>query len=475
MIDSFIALLAVFVVPPAAVALMPGWIAFEASRYFILVRGPIWQIGNDSQDSDDEFYLDTVLGAMAAAIVCLITYATIIIIARTWLPEGVGDYRHEQIRAYFLIFSFPVASAILIWLYIQFFFMVRTAFKSPIVQAVVHIYVTVYILLAVLAKVIPTGTGDHTSGVTIVKIVSYGFANMLMHLLSGPIFIAEKIADSSQLDRWMTFAFMFLVLLSCQKYALHIFLKVYGQGRGADAWDLKAINAALTVFVWLTSIVASISTLQIDAWSVGVFTALVGAGVSISFRDLLNNFFSGILLNLDNSIKKGDVIRTADGTVGEVIQNSLRYTQLQTKDNVDILIPNSVLVQTKFENFTRTKDDVRLSLRFLVGLSVDIDKAERIVLRACRLVPEISAVANRTPVLFYLGPSERGNQFDLRFWVSDPRPGPAKFQSDVAKAIYRQFKRDNIPLPMMYNMNINVDGDTEINLTAEARAMGAAR
>ena len=127
---------------------------------------------------------------------------------------------------------------------------------------------------------------------------------------------------------------------------------------------------------------------------------------------------------MDKSIRKDDIIRLPDGTVGKVNQIGLRATELNTKDNIDVLIPNSELAANRFENLSR-KDGVRLSLKFSVGQNVDIDLVERVALKACRSVPQVSAVAGagRTPQLLYLGPSERGNHFDLRFWVIDTNDG----------------------------------------------------
>jgi small-conductance mechanosensitive channel len=471
MFADLIRSIAVYVVPAIAIAVVPSWIAFEGARYFVSIRGQrMGRKGEFALDPDNEFNLSIVLGAMFAAVVCLFVYSINIIIAKLLLPEGIGETTAQETRAYLRTFSLPLTLMTLTWLLIQFVNMAKTVFKSKIGHNIVTIYAFLCIAATVLAKIpLVDRKGSSGDSITVLKIISYGYANMLPHLLSGPIFYAKDIAASSQLERWLTFAFLFLVVFTCQKYATHIFLKTYARAKGSDAFDLKAIDVALNVFVWLTSLVLSVSTLQVDVWSIGVFTAVVGAGVSISFRDLLNNFFSGILLNLDTSLKKRDVIRMADGTVGEVFKISLRYTQLQTRDNIDILIPNSVLVQSRFENLTRTQEEVRLSLRFLVGLAVDLDQVERIALRACRYVPEVSNVANRAPALFYLGPSERGNQFDLRFWVSDPRPGPAKLQSDVAKALFRQFKAAKVPLPMMYNMNINIDDAKGTDLTREVQ------
>lgn len=454
---------------PAILAFTPGVIVYELSRYFMLGQHHLIG-GTQPQQLERSLRLDNVVSAFLATATCLLVLAVIVLAGRKLLPDfpnlpsALNDTTTAGLRDRLRIFHITILLATLFWSMFLFHHIVAGAIKSELVRSIVECYVFIYIALTILSS----------GSTSILKVLSYGLGNSLGSLFYGPVFIADQIAKSSQLERWLTFVFAFFILFSTQKYIANLILGRYKRKAGADAFDLNAINVAVDAFIWLFSILFSVSTLQIDVVGVGIFTALVGAGVSISFRDLLNNFFSGILLTLDTSLKKGDVIRTPDGVVGEVNQISLRYTQLSTKDNVDILIPNSALVQGRFENLTRTQEEVRLSLRLLVESSEKIDKVEKSILRACRRVPEVAGVAGRTSALFYIGASERGHQFDLRFWVNDPRPGPPKLQSDVAKAIYKQFEQDKIKMPRVY-LNIRDDSlaESETDFATSVRGNAA--
>jgi small-conductance mechanosensitive channel len=539
--------LAIIAVPVVSLAAIPGWIAFIGTRDEVVRRWGRFcrrevaaraarEMGKQKdKDKDKEkdrrreyewsgngadFHLDLVLSAVAAAVVCAALYLVIVGVASQYLPiyknasEANADKVNEVTRISIQLYSAPLAAVAALWLSCAYYQLTRIVLHSPIVYWVTRIYVFAYIALGIIVSNItvplPAVSADSNpaitlrvntasvsvdrtpnsetpppagSNVTILKEMSYGLVNMFRNIISGPLFIADEIAKSSQLEQWLSFLFLFSILFCSLKYFTYIVLQVYKLKSGADAFDVTAIEFALNAVILLLCTLLSVTTLQIDFVSLGVFTALIGAGVSISFRDLLNNFFSGVLLNLDKSIKKGDVIRIADGTTGTVHQISLRYTLLKTKDKMDVLIPNSLLVQNRFDNLTRSEDEVRLSLKFIVGQTVDIDRIERLVIKACRYVPEVSAVAGQSPALFFLGPSEHGNQFDLRFWVNHPEPGTAKLQSDVAKAIYKEFKRDDVALPMIYNMNFDGGKSLQASIPNElhegawggtARSKGAA-
>ncbi|MDP6430262.1 MAG: mechanosensitive ion channel family protein [Rhodospirillales bacterium] len=257
------------------------------------------------------------------------------------------------------------------------------------------------------------------------------------------------------------FIFKMLIAYVILKYITDLFFQYKFAPRSSDgpsetkvavdretAHDLARLKKATGIFIWFVSAMIALWVMKVNLLSLGLFSGLVGAGLTIAFQDLLKNLFAGLYLRWDGSIKETDYIRTADGLVGEVKQISLRYTYLSTPDQVDILIPNAQLVGQQFDNLTRTKDDVRLSLKFEVSQVNDIGDIEKMAKDASLAVPQVAEMSARgkDPVAFFLGSSRGAHQFDFRFWVDSPRPGQAKLQSDVAKVLFKKFSEANIPL-----------------------------
>ena len=71
----------------------------------------------------------------------------------------------------------------------------------------------------------------------------------------------------------------------------------------------------------------------------------------------LNNVVAGLVLAWDKSIKFGDVISLPDGFTGEITRQSLRYTQLTDRNQVNVLVPNSIMTTRELTNFTRDSGD----------------------------------------------------------------------------------------------------------------------
>lgn len=73
-------------------------------------------------------------------------------------------------------------------------------------------------------------------------------------------------------------------------------------------------------------------------------SAVVTAVVGLSLQDMLVNFVGGVVLELEQTVKVGDWIRTEQYS-GAVTAVRLRHTAIQTAENDTILVPNSSLTR----------------------------------------------------------------------------------------------------------------------------------
>ena len=88
----------------------------------------------------------------------------------------------------------------------------------------------------------------------------------------------------------------------------------------------------------------------------GIWVTLGGATFIIGFavKDILANFFSGIVLLIDTPFQFGDVLRLEDGSLGMLKKIGVRVTQLYMfNSHCDIYIPNSTLQGQNITNLSR--------------------------------------------------------------------------------------------------------------------------
>jgi len=114
-----------------------------------------------------------------------------------------------------------------------------------------------------------------------------------------------------------------------------------------------------------------LSTFHVDFGVLIAGVGVVGLVIALAAQDTLSNFFSGILLLLDQGFKTGDMIRFND-TYCIIREVGLRSTKIYDIINhVIIIIPNNSLANQDIVNLT--KPDRYYRLRILVGVSYDSD------------------------------------------------------------------------------------------------------
>ena len=86
---------------------------------------------------------------------------------------------------------------------------------------------------------------------------------------------------------------------------------------------------------------------------------------------LLSNYVAGMLLLWDKSVKLDDVISIGNSRTGEVKDITMRYMIIEDRNDVQFLVPHTQLINSTFENWTRTSRKVRLKLDIGVAYGIE--------------------------------------------------------------------------------------------------------
>jgi len=106
--------------------------------------------------------------------------------------------------------------------------------------------------------------------------------------------------------------------------------------------------------VFITAALVMLQTLGFSISGVLAFGGVGGIAVGFAAKDLLANFFGGLMVYLDRPFKVGDWIRSPDkeleGTVEEI---GWRQTRIRTFSKRPIYVPNSIFMSIIVENPSR--------------------------------------------------------------------------------------------------------------------------
>lgn len=142
----------------------------------------------------------------------------------------------------------------------------------------------------------------------------------------------------------------------------------------------------------------------------GVLSVAVGFASQTS----ASNLISGLFLLTEQPFVLGDVI-SVGGTVGEVVAIDLLSVKLRTFDNVQVRLPNEILLKSEIRNLTAYPIR-RFDLRLRVSQDVDLARVREILLGAADSVP--ICLDEPRPQLFIEGYGELGIELQLSAWTA---------------------------------------------------------
>jgi len=121
----------------------------------------------------------------------------------------------------------------------------------------------------------------------------------------------------------------------------------------------------------------------------GVLTAAGASAIIVgfAFRDIGENFISGVILSFKRPFDINDTVMV-DDIFGKVKGLEFRYTKLKTFDGRDVYIPNSDIIKKAVYNYT---EDGYYRLDFIVGIDYDddIDLAKKVIMDTILDTPDV--------------------------------------------------------------------------------------
>ncbi|MCZ6666495.1 MAG: mechanosensitive ion channel family protein [Gammaproteobacteria bacterium] len=121
-----------------------------------------------------------------------------------------------------------------------------------------------------------------------------------------------------------------------------------------DQTTADAIAQLLRLSVIITAALVGLQTLGFKVSGVLAFGGVGGIAIGFAAKDLLANFFGGLMLHLDRPFRVGDWVRSPDRNIeGTVEKIGWRLTVMRTFDKRPLYVPNALFTQIVVENPSR--------------------------------------------------------------------------------------------------------------------------
>ncbi len=173
----------------------------------------------------------------------------------------------------------------------------------------------------------------------------------------------------------------------------------------------------ITYSLVILGVIAAFSTLGLDLSSLTLFAGALGVGLGFGLQGIVKEFISGIVLIFDKLVRIGDYIELQTGERGVVAEIGPRATRIRNNDDLNVMIPNSRLIEVPVTNWTFNNGTRRMHIPFVVAFGSDKEAVRDAVLKAAHGVPfTLSDTKDRKTQVWLVGFGPNGLNFELVVW-----------------------------------------------------------
>lgn len=193
----------------------------------------------------------------------------------------------------------------------------------------------------------------------------------------------------------------------------------------------------------ILAVIIALSYIGLNLQNIAIVAGALSVGIGFGLQSIINNFVSGLILLVERPIKVGDRIEV--GTRMGVVKNiNVRATEIQTYDNISVIVPNADLISGQVVNWMHGSYTARLSV--MVGVSYESDPDQIITMLLETVADHPRALKHPEPFAILGNFGADALEFTVFFHVGNIGVD-AGVANDVRLAILKRFRKEGIEIP----------------------------
>ena len=162
-----------------------------------------------------------------------------------------------------------------------------------------------------------------------------------------------------------------------------------------------------------------------------------GVLLSLGSTGAISNMVAGIVITYMRPFRLGDRIKVGE-TTGDVIERNLLVTRIKTIKNVEITVPNSVLLGSHVENFSSAAQSQGLILHSSVTIGYDVpwQQVHELLIGAAKSTHGV--LDSPQPFVLQKALNDFYVEYEINCYTRSPKR-MAVIYSDLHKGIQEQF------------------------------------
>ena len=224
---------------------------------------------------------------------------------------------------------------------------------------------------------------------------------------------------------------------------------------------LEIIGSLLIIIFGITNF---LSTYHVDFGVLLAGVGVVGLVFALAAQDTLSNFFSGILLLLDQGFKTGDMIYFND-TYCLIRDIGLRSTKIyDIVNHVMIITPNNSLANQNILNLTRPDRYYRIRIEVGVSYDSDPDQVEKLLLEVAEQNSDVEQDdPTRMPLVRFQDFGDSSLTFVLVAWINNVIK-LRQINSDLHHQVFHKLKEAGVTIAFPQR-DVHIHGIPELAIT----------
>ncbi len=237
------------------------------------------------------------------------------------------------------------------------------------------------------------------------------------------------------------FAFYYL-----GKFVRNTFKRITNKFPNQNKTVNSIIGTAIFIFIAGIGLFSALEILKLDK---AVTSLLAGAGViglalGFAFQEIASNFMAGTMIAFERPYRIGDIIEI-NGHTGIVREITLRTTNIETYQGLEVIVPNKQMFTNTMINYTSTPRR-RIDLEIGVSYSTDLDSVKDVIKDALENL--YGRIQSEPVEVFYNKFDSYSVNLKAQVWVKYPgNKGYFKAYDEAICSIKKAFLEQKVEIP----------------------------
>jgi small-conductance mechanosensitive channel len=211
--------------------------------------------------------------------------------------------------------------------------------------------------------------------------------------------------------------------------------------------NLLILLSSLSVWVFGIMIAAIILFPNLTPTKMLAGLGIGSVAIGFAFKDIFENFLSGILILLRREMRIGDFIE-CEGLEGKVENILVRETHIRQTDGQLVMVPNSMLFKNPLTILTDIADR-RITVICGVAYKEDVDEAREVIRKAVLKCKSVISDSRKVEI-FAQEFADSSINYEVTWWTGSTPLEVRISRDEVVAAVKRALDDAGIEIPFPY-------------------------